>query len=66
MTISYLEDHGSDKFITGRLNQTPIVIKDSTDIEYEIGQNIGIGINRKKASYFNSESGMRVDDVIWD
>lgn len=66
MTITYIEDHGSDKFLTGQLNHTSIVIKDSSDTEYSINQNIGIGINRQKASYFELESGTRVEGVIWN
>lgn len=66
MTINYIEDHGSDKYLTGQLNDTSIVIKDSTETEYSINQNIGIAINWKKASYFDLETGERVEGVVWN
>lgn len=66
MTITYLEDHGSDKYLTGKINNTLIVIKDTTDIEYRINQNIGIEINRSKTSFFDLNSGARVEGVLWN
>lgn len=66
MTITYLEDHGSDKFITGKSNDTEIIIKDTSDIAYEIGQNIGLEIHREKSSYFDKETGKRMENVRWN
>lgn len=66
MTITYLEDHGSDKYLTGLINNTSIVIKDITDNEYHINQNIGIVINRSKTSFFDLNSGSRVEGVLWN
>lgn len=66
MTITYLEDHGSDKFLTGQLNDTEIIIKDTSDMKYEIGQNIGLEIHREKSSYFDKETGNRMENVKWN
>ena len=65
MVINYMEDLGAEKFLSGKINGHTVIVRDGSDREFEIGQEIGLEVDRKKASYFDKSTGERLEDLVW-
>lgn len=65
MEITYIEDMGSDRFLHGILNGAKFTLRDSSKNSYEVGQAVGIGINREQVSLFDKQTTSRLEGTLW-
>lgn len=59
MTINYIEDIGSDQFLHGELNGVKVIVRQSPERLYTVGQEVMLEFKGNKISWFNRETGKR-------
>lgn len=62
LTISFIENVGSDQYLHGEINQTKMIVRALPTIEFLIGETIFLDFPDNKCHYFDGESGQRLEE----
>lgn len=65
MQVTYIEDMGADRYVHGLVNGTKFTLRDGSNNDYQVDQEIGVGFTAQQVSFFDQVSTNRVEANLW-